>query len=167
VRTEVRQIIESLGTTAIFVTHDQEEALSLAERVAVMIDGRIEQIGRPGEVYRRPATRGVAEFLGEANFLAGEALGDAVRTSIGVVGVPGCGVGEVEVMVRPEDLELSPVCGAPVDIVSHEYYGHDQMVTVRLANGELMRVREMAGHDFAPGQRLGVSVRGGVVVFAR
>jgi iron(III) transport system ATP-binding protein len=165
VRAEVRQIIESLGTTTIFVTHDQEEALSLAERVAVIIDGRIEQVGRPGEVYRRPATRAVAEFLGDANFVPGESREGAVRTPIGVIAVPESPSGAVEVMVRPEDLALSSEGGEPVEVVAHEYYGHDQMVTVRLASGALVKVREIAGHDFAPGQRLGLSVRGSAVVY--
>jgi iron(III) transport system ATP-binding protein len=167
VRAEVRQIIESLGTTAIFVTHDQEEALSLAERVAVMIAGRIEQVGRPGEVYRRPATRAVAEFLGDANFLPGDGGDGAVRTAIGTIAVPESPSGAVEVMVRPEDLALSSEGGEPVEVVTHEYYGHDQMVTVRLANGALMKVRDLATHDFAPGQRLGLRVRGHVVVYPR
>jgi iron(III) transport system ATP-binding protein len=88
-----------------------------------------------------------------------------VRTPIGVIASPGSLSGTVEVMVRPEDLALSSEGGEPVVVVSHEYYGHDQMVTVRLHNGELVRVREIAGHDFAPGQRLGVRVRGDVMVY--
>jgi iron(III) transport system ATP-binding protein len=165
VRAEVRQIIETLGTTAVFVTHDQEEALSLAGRVAVMIDGRIEQVGRPMEVYSHPATRAVAEFLGDANFLPGEARDGEVTTAVGTVRKPDAPHGSVEVMVRPEDLLLTSEGGEPVEVVGHEYYGHDQMVTVRLANGELVRVREIAGHEFVQGQRLGVRVRGSVVVF--
>ena len=165
VREEVRQIIEALGTTAIFVTHDQEEALSLAGRVAVMIEGRIEQVGRPAEVSASPATRAVAEFLGDANFLRGDAHDGAVRTAVGVITAPEARSGAVEVMVRPEDLLLSSESGEPVEVVRQEYYGHDQMVTVRLANGALLKVREIAGQDFAPGQRLGLRVRGPAVVF--
>jgi len=165
VRQEVRQIIESLGTTAVFVTHDQEEALSLAERVAVMAHGRIEQVGRPAEVYRRPATREVAAFLGDANFVPGEASGDTVRTPLGVLQTPAPAAGPVEVMVRPEDLSVSEQDGAPVEVVSHEYYGHDQMVTVRLSDGATIKVRALSGEDFIPGQRLGVRVRGSIVVF--
>jgi len=165
VRADVRQIIESLGTAAIFVTHDQEEALSLAERVAVIIQGRIEQIGRPAEVYGHPATRAVAEFLGDANFLPGEGCEGAVSTAIGVIRAPESLSGAVEVMIRPEALSLSAVGGEQVEVVSQEYYGHDQMVTVRVADGSLIKVRELAGLDFAPGQRLGLRVRGRAVVF--
>jgi iron(III) transport system ATP-binding protein len=165
VRNEVRQIIESLGTTAIFVTHDQEEALSLAESVAVMIEGRIVQVGRPADVYRSPASRAVAEFLGDANFLPGEALDGAVVTPLGTIRTPSPPAGSVEVMVRPEDLMLSPEGGEPVEVVAHEYYGHDQMVTVRLGNGALVKVREFAAHDFTPGDRLGLRLKGDAVVF--
>jgi len=164
-RSEIRSIQQKLGITAIYVTHDQEEALSLAERVAVMIDGRIEQIGRPSEVYGHPATRGVAEFLGDANFLPGDASEGVVRTVAGIIRAPETPAGAVEVMVRPEDLLLSSEDGAPVEVVRHEYYGHDQMVTVRLADGALLKVREMAGHEFTPGQQLGLRVRGRAVVF--
>jgi iron(III) transport system ATP-binding protein len=165
VRAEVRQIIETLGTTAVFVTHDQEEALSLAEHVAVMIDGGIEQTGRPADVYGHPATRAVAEFLGDANFLPGDARDGAVSTAVGPIPAPETSPGAVDVMVRPEDLLLSSEGGAPVEVVGHEYYGHDQMVTVRLANGALIKVREIAGHDFTAGQRLGLRLRGRAVVF--
>ena len=71
VRAEVRKLVESLGMTTVFVTHDQEEALSIAARVAVMLNGRIVQTGAPADVYRRPASRDVAEFLGDANIVDG------------------------------------------------------------------------------------------------
>ena len=131
----------------------------------MVIEGRIEQIGSPSEVYQRPATRAVAEFLGDANFLAGDAREGTVRTPIGIIPAPESPSGAVQVMVRPEDLTLSSEGGEPVEVVKHEYFGHDQMVTVRLENGALVKVREIAGHDFATGQRLGLRVRGRAVVF--
>src|SRR5438045_758098 len=70
-RSEIRRIVKSSGTTAIYVTHDQKEALSMADAIAVMNQGRLEQIGSPTELYRHPATRFVADFIGESNFLAG------------------------------------------------------------------------------------------------
>jgi iron(III) transport system ATP-binding protein len=167
VREEVRGIIESLGTTAIFVTHDQEEALSLAERVAVMLDGRIAQVGTPAEVYRKPATRAVAEFLGDANFLPGDVREGELAWALGRKSANGAAAGGVEVMVRPEDLRLSPGGGAPVEVVARDYYGHDQMVTVRMANGALVRVRQQSADEVALGQRLGLELAGDVVVFPR
>ncbi|MEX2247092.1 MAG: ABC transporter ATP-binding protein [Dehalococcoidia bacterium] len=164
-RAEVRQLLESLGMTAMFVTHDQEEALSVAERVAVMLDGRVLQVGRPAEVYSAPANRDVAEFLGDANFIAGELQDGRVACELGSIDVPQAGSGAVEVMVRPESLLLSGEGGRPVEVVAQEYFGHDQMVTVRLPGGGLLKVREMPGRDFARGQRLGLQLRGDVTVY--
>ncbi len=167
VRSEVRQIIESLGTTAIFVTHDQEEALSLAEQVAVMLDGRILQVGRSGEVYRRPASRRVAEFLGDANFLPGDLSNGHVECEIGSIPIVAEVRGAVEVMVRAENFTLSAEAGQPVEVIAVEYYGHDQMVTVRLPSGTPLKVRLLPSSDFEPGDRLGLQLKGDVVVFPR
>ena len=167
VRTEVRQIIEWLNITAVFVTHDQEEALSVAGRVAVMMDGKILQVGPPGEIYRRPESRPVAEFLGEANFLPGKVKAGVVNLEVGRTIVDGSADGEVDVMIRPEDLILTTEAGAAVEVLSSEYYGHDQMVSVRLESGNELKVRLQASGDFEPGQRLGVRLRGDVVVYPR
>jgi iron(III) transport system ATP-binding protein len=165
VRREVRQIIETLGTTAIFVTHDQEEALSIAERVAVMLGGRIVQSGKPGDVYRRPASRAVAEFLGDANILEGAVTGDEVAFAIGRAPAHGAASGAVQVMVRPEDLALSAEAGTAAVVERREYYGHDQMITVRLDDGTVLKVRDLPGRDVRPGDHVGVLLRGDVVVF--
>jgi ABC-type Fe3+/spermidine/putrescine transport system ATPase subunit len=91
-RHELRHLVKSTGTTAVYVTHDQKEALSMADRIAVMNAGKVVQIGRPEEVYNRPATRFVADFLGEANFvegrIAGAAAGEATATGAVGVGTP-------------------------------------------------------------------------------
>ncbi len=79
-RDEIRAIVDRLGVTAIYVTHDQEEALALSDRVAVMQAGRIEQIGTPAEIYHRPASRFVAEFVGTANFFDGRLAASGVDT---------------------------------------------------------------------------------------
>lgn len=166
VRTEVRQIIETLGITAIFVTHDQEEALSIAERVAVMLAGRIEQTGKPGEVYRHPASRAVAEFLGDANILEGAVVAGEVSFAVGRAPASAAPDGAVQVMVRPEDLALSAEGGQPAVVERREYFGHDQMITVRLGDGTLLKVRDLPGRDVQPGDRVGVLLRGDVVVFS-
>ncbi len=165
VRTEVRQIIASLGITAIFVTHDQEEALSLAQEVAVMLDGRIVQHCLPAEVYLRPASRAVAEFLGDTNFLQGELRDGILECDLGRLPVKNETQGVVDVMVRPENLTLSTDGGNTVEVTHCEYYGHDQMVTVRLANGRSLKVRCQASPALAPGTRMGLTVSGDVMVF--
>jgi iron(III) transport system ATP-binding protein len=122
-RVWLKDIQARLGITTIFVTHDQDEALAMSDRVIVMNDGRIEQIGAPEEVYREPASPFVAAFLGSSNLLAGTVVGDAlhgiaVRIGAGdaVVTVPGLSgdIGrDVQLMIRPEDIVLSDHGGGP------------------------------------------------------
>jgi iron(III) transport system ATP-binding protein len=165
VRTEVRRLIESLGTTAVFVTHDQEEALSVSARVAVMLHGQIVQMGSPGEVYRHPASREVAEFLGDANILAGEARHGIVTFELGMASEGEERAGDVQVMVRPEDLSIVSCGGRSGIVVESEYYGHDQMITVRLDSGTIVRVRDLPGRMVTAGEQVEVALRGDVVVF--
>jgi len=108
-RTQVRAIQSELAITTVYVTHDQEEALAISDRVAVMHDGRVEQVGAPEAVYRRPATRFVAEFLGDNNVFAGEVDGDAVRVGgsrFRIAGLDAPDGASVTVCVRPEHLAL-------------------------------------------------------------
>jgi iron(III) transport system ATP-binding protein len=170
VRTQVREelcdILHQMQMTAVFVTHDQEEALALGDRVGVMISGQVVQTGPPEEIYRHPATRTVADFLGDANFLPGSVTGDAVECELGRLGiVNSCGEGNVEVMVRPEELELTAEAGIPVAVVSREYFGHDQLITVRLPSGREVQVRTLSAHAFEPGDLLGLRPTGEAVVF--
>jgi iron(III) transport system ATP-binding protein len=111
-RGEVREILRAAGATAVFVTHDQAEALEISDRVAVMRAGRIEQISSPDELYLRPINRFVAGFVGEANFLPGEIRGGEVRTLVGRFRAPNGATLEgtrAEVLLRPEQLHMLPV----------------------------------------------------------
>jgi iron(III) transport system ATP-binding protein len=164
-RLEVREILERLGMTAIFVTHDQEEALSVSERLAIMMDGRILQTGRPEDVYPHPANREVAEFLGDANFLPGECIGGYVQFELGRLIADAGTPSAVDVMVRPEGLVLSAEDGVPVEVLKSEYFGHDQLITVRLPSGLAIKVRILPGRSLNPGQRLGLRLAGDPVVF--
>jgi iron(III) transport system ATP-binding protein len=166
VRAEVRQLIGSIGITAVFVTHDQEEALSLAGQVAVMIDGAVLQTGAPFEIYTHPASRKVGEFVGHANFLPADVHDSVARCELGAVDVRTQRTGPVDIMLRAEALVLSGD-GAPAEVVTSEYYGHDQMVSVRLSSGRLVRVRLLTSESFFPGQRVGVAARGAALAFAR
>ncbi len=167
VREEVRAILRATGTTGVFVTHDQTEALSLADRVAVMRDGRLHQVASPHELYARPATRFVAEFVGDAlaipatragQFFVDTPLGrlETVRTIDDLPQV---------VLVRPEEVEvgrgLSP---AAARVVAVTYYGHDQVVTVEVA-GLALRARLGPGRTFAVGDPVSVVVNGPVTAF--
>ena len=110
VRTEIRLLQQELGKTAIYVTHDQEEALAISDRIAVMEGGRVQQIGTPLEIYHHPANRFVADFVGLANFVEGERAGPGrVRVGALTFAVPdgaARGTGPVTMVLRPEALRL-------------------------------------------------------------
>jgi iron(III) transport system ATP-binding protein len=167
VRHEVRSLLQDVGITAIIVTHDQEEALSLAAEVAVMQEGRILQFGSPAEVYGRPASRAVGEFVGAANFLTGMVRGNAVETALGTMPVDAGFEGAADVMLRAEGLAISESGGAEAEVVDIDYYGHDQMVTARLTTGDVVRIRVLSAPGIEPGSKIGVLIKGEVFVFPK
>ncbi len=173
VRSEVREILRRASTASIFVTHDQEEAFAIADRVAVQLRGRIEQVGSPVEIYHRPATRSVAAFVGEADFLPGTLTSDGVETEIGRIPIEddsGAAAGSVDVMLRPERVQLAaagatgPGHGQAV-VERREFYGHDQLVTLRLDSGARIRARLGPDADFPPGRRASVFATGAGIVY--
>lgn len=158
VRAEVWQILRQFNTTAIVVTHDQEEAFSLPGLVGVMLEGRIRQVDTAANVYRNPADRDVAAFIGDANFLPGESRGAIATCALGELPTKGCASGPVDIMVRPEDLRIDPASLARGRVVASEYYGHDQVVALKLPGEEVVRVRITHGGPFGIGEELGVSL---------
>ncbi|MBM4436866.1 MAG: ABC transporter ATP-binding protein [Actinobacteria bacterium] len=166
-RLEVRAILRAAGATAVFVTHDQEEALSLADVVGVMMEGRLVQIGTATEVYRRPASRVVAEFIGEVNLLPGQGIGRAVVCDLGTVVVPEPLIGPVDVLVRPEALRLSADPRGQGVVTGHAFYGHDQIVHVRLDSGLRLQCRTGPGFDQPDGARVRVQLEGDALAFRR
>ena len=130
-RREVRQIVVEEGVAALLVTHDPAEALSMADLVAVMVYGRILQVGPPDVVYNQPLTPGIAALLGEVNLLAGLARGQVAETAIGPVPLWGSPVtGRVLVMLRPEWLACVPDPSSPLEVVGREYNGAFQLLSV-------------------------------------
>ena len=172
VRQETREILLAAGVTAVFVTHDQEEALSLADTVAVMRDGRIAQYGTPEHVYGRPADHWVAAFLGDAVILRGEAGDGMVACELGRFTADPSTQGPVDVMIRPEAITLStmPPPGHrqthEAVVTGREFYGHDQLVTVRLESGTELRSRSIAFPAWHPGDRVRLYVEGPVNVLS-
>ncbi|GAD52599.1 ABC transporter ATP-binding protein [Halarchaeum acidiphilum MH1-52-1] len=147
-REEVREILKEAGVTAVSVTHDQEEALSISERVAVMNDGRIEQVGRPGDVFEDPESRFVASFLGQAGFLSTHIGESRIETTIGTYdhdllrGYADQYVGAtVDTLVRPDDLRATPANESTADghITKRQYTGPSFVYHVRLDNGDEVR----------------------------
>ncbi len=118
----VRRVQREVGVTTVFVTHDQEEAVALADGVALMLDGRIEQYAAPRELYERPATVRVARFFGGRNFFAGTVVGGIWRGALGEVPVPGAPDGPGTLTIRPEAVRLGAQ-GIPAIVRSGDYRG--------------------------------------------
>ena len=165
IRTEVHQILLSEGATAIFVTHDLEEALCIADKVAVMFKGAVAQIAAPEELYGKPANRRIAEWLGDANFMPANGSGRQVSCELGTLVVGEAVNGPVELMLRPEWLTITGDPDGSSRVVDREFYGHDQMVLVRLASGTRLRVRTLSGERWEPGQRVTVAAKGRDVAY--
>ncbi|WP_220150598.1 ABC transporter ATP-binding protein [Gaiella occulta] len=141
-RDEVTAILRPLGVTVVLVTHDREEAFSLADRVALMREGRIVQEGTPEQLYRSPRCRWAATFLGAANFVPGTVAGGVVRTPIGCFAANGtAGATAVDVLVRPELLELAPDPAGAAEVVGREFRGHDVFYRLLLDGVELVSQR--------------------------
>jgi iron(III) transport system ATP-binding protein len=161
VRAEVARLLRELGLTALFVTHDQEEAFLLGDQVAVMLDGAIRQQAAPSELYAHPASRAVATFVGDANFLRGHADGQVAETAVGPVPLRDVVTGPVDVLARPEQLEVTEGGpGLPCTIEGVEFYGHDAIYVVRPRDGQAFRTRVIAAPRFRGGDEVRVAYRG-------
>jgi iron(III) transport system ATP-binding protein len=171
VRADVRRILQDAGVTAILVTHDQEEALSIADRIAVMFHGQIQQIATPEDLYERPATREVAAFIGDAQFLPGEAADGEVRTEVGTLALLDPAEGSVDVLVRPEMIALAPADEVPSPVAgtvtSRRFFGRDQQVDATLPSGTSLTARTPTDRRYAAGQRVTVRVSRPVLAFPR
>ncbi len=157
-RSHVRRTLKSTGRTAVLVTHDQEEAFEIADRVGILNRGRLEQVGTPEEVYYAPATRFVALFVGAANFVPGLVEGGEIRTELGCYpNEPGLPPGaRVELMIRPASVALAPDPGGAGVITSEVFRGPERLYTVRLASGLELRCSGPSWSDLGRGTRVAV-----------
>lgn len=159
---ELKSLQKKLGITFIYVTHDQEEALTMSDRIGIMHEGVLEQLATPEEIYERPATRFVATFIGETNIFDGSVTktqGDQVRVLVENGEIAGCGkqfqAGElVSVSVRPEKILFSPepvedfyLCGSVKQFI---YVGSVIKTIVELSNGQEIKIERLAGETFPP-----------------
>ena len=140
VREDVRRILTVTGVTTVLVTHNQEEALSMADRVAVMNRGRLEQVDTPQNVYRRPATTFVANFVGTAGFLSASYSEGSLHTSAGSIkrDSPPRYTDDLEVLARPEDLTFDPSEDGHGRLISSAYHGAYTHYTIIMDNGEIV-----------------------------
>ncbi len=165
-REEVRNLLKKTGMSALLVTHDQEEALSFADRIAVMNNGRIEQIGTPEDVYYRPKTQFVAQFLGRTNLIMADADGDMAKTPFGNVYIDKPSSGKVLLSIRPEHLTIvaskleNENCG---EVVGKDFYGHDITYRVRIKSRECL-VHTDNSVDYEPGDLVAVTPREPAIV---
>jgi iron(III) transport system ATP-binding protein len=180
VRTEVRELLRALGTTTIMVTHDQEEALSLADRVAVMAEGVIQQVGAPWSIYEEPSTLDVARFVGDLVELPVlEVAQGHAHTALGRIPVNEArktpGMATTRVVLRPEQLVLvadrtvgdaGDERGSRGVVESISYHGHDSLTNVRLDAGPAVAVRVAGGSGVHPGDVVRVMVTGSGRLFS-
>ena len=141
-RDELARILRSIGVTVVLVTHDREEAFSLADRIALMREGSVVQAGPPEELYLEPANRWAAEFVGAGNFLPGQIEGDLVETLLGRFPVANLnGARVVEALIRPEQLELELDPAGRGEVVGREFRGHDVFYRVAVDGAVLYSQR--------------------------
>jgi len=165
----VVRALRATGAAAVLVTHDQGEALSLADQVAVMSEGSFLQVAAPGDVYLSPADAEVAAFLGHASLMPGVIVDrDTVDCGLGTLALaePVDAGGSVEVAVRGEQVQVrADGPGVPAEVLDVSFFGHDATVRVRLTTGERVAARTMSGLVPRPGERVHVQVVGEVVAF--
>jgi len=159
-RQELREILKRAGTTAILVTHDQEEALSISDRIAVMHHGHLEQVGTPQQLYQQPTTRFVAEFVTQANFIPAQRRSSGWQTEIGWLEDTNEGLTQswnapqAELMVRQEDLLVTPHPEGIGMVEACEFLGREQRYCLQLPSGQRLKVRQTLNDIFTIGTRV-------------
>jgi iron(III) transport system ATP-binding protein len=163
IRDEIKDVLDKVSSTTILVTHDQEEALSIADRVALLRDGNFAQIGNPREIYSEPVDLGVATFLGDSVIVDGVVHLDKVNTSLGQLTLLNSAKegSTGKVAIRPENFYLQPDLKGDSIVVGRQFFGHDAVVEVKTPK-QLIRARSSG--PFAPevGMKVTVWVRGAV-----
>lgn len=155
-REEVEKVLRRTGTTAVFVTHDQEEAFALADLVGVLNQGRLEQLASPETLYHQPATPFVAAFVGAADFLPGIVTAQGIVTEIGVFGnVEGHEPGaKVRVMIRPDDVTFVPAEDGEAIILRRFFRGSETLYCLALPSGRHVHSSQPSAATFPPGLRV-------------
>ncbi|MBW4517658.1 MAG: ABC transporter ATP-binding protein [Timaviella obliquedivisa GSE-PSE-MK23-08B] len=153
-RREIREILKDTHTTAIFVTHDQEEALAICDQVAVMHQGKIEQLDNPEALYRYPASRFVAEFVTQANFLSAQRHSSIWQTEVGSFSIKQDLAEETgALMIRQEDLKLHPSPESQIVVRDRHFLGRDYAYWVQTPSGTILQARLSSG-TIAVGDRV-------------
>jgi iron(III) transport system ATP-binding protein len=172
-RKEVQRVLKQAGATGLLVTHDQEEALSMADKIAVMLDGQIVQTSAPTALYRYPANLEVATFLGEATLLPCKVCGGYAECPLGSFTVAeGCPIHAVHAtaMIRPEQFEIkAPGEGIEAEVEQVTYFGHDALIKLRLSKeygGGMVSTRVLDGKNYEKGQIVSLTIQGNVMAYS-
>ncbi|WP_134496667.1 ABC transporter ATP-binding protein [Microvirga pakistanensis] len=164
-REDIRDIQRRLGITTIYVTHDQEEALAVSDRICVMNKGNVEQIGTPYEIYRKPMRRFAASFVGTMNFLPGQLEGGRLLVGSQVIDYPAQASGPVEVAIRPENVELAAassrggVISLKGEVLKVTFLGREAHYTLKTEAGEIVAQVADPAQDFIEMEGRPVEVR--------
>lgn len=149
VRAEVLRALRASGATAVLVTHDQDEALSCADQVAVLRDGKVIQAGTPRAIYEQPTDRQTAEFFGDCNVLQAAPRADgSYECALGrIAGAVTFDATSGSLLLRPEHIRATASAGAAAQVADMSYHGHDILLHIRLGDGSLVKSRMLAGSD--------------------
>ncbi len=160
---EVREILKSLNITAIMVTHDQEEAFAFSDKIGVVHDGHIQQWAAPFDLYHEPATRFVADFVGQGVFLPGHAVdSNTVATELGLISGNRCydwiADAPVEVLLRPDDVIHADDSVKRGEVVNKVFAGTSTLYTLKLPTGSLVASAFPSHHDYQIGDMVGIDI---------
>ncbi|HEX7072440.1 MAG TPA: ABC transporter ATP-binding protein [Hyphomicrobiaceae bacterium] len=159
-RLEIDTLLRSLGITAIYVTHDQAEAMALGDRIVVMEHGRVAQVGHPRDIYRRPATRFVADFIGTMNRLSGRIEGGVFACGAGRFAWAGAPADACEVLFRPEDIRITAQQSAPLrgTVAAAFFLGDRTRLFVEVGEARPLVVESSERRDFSHGETVGLEI---------
>ncbi len=160
-RCEVLAILRRTGSTAILVTHDHDEAFAMADKIAVLNQGRLEQVDLPDRIYHLPATPFVATFVGQTDFMAGVIQEGAVFTEIGCFPDPLRlpSKTEVVVMIRPDDIDLIPNVNGMAEVKSRLFKGDENLYTVMLSSGQALHSSQHSLTVYPEGMKVDLSLK--------
>jgi iron(III) transport system ATP-binding protein len=170
-RKETKRILKEQGATTILVTHDQEEAFSLSDRVGVLRDGKLEQLGSPVDIYHRPHCRFVANFVGKADFIEGTVEGRTVHCAFGsfpLTSLQNPVSKQVELMVRPDDVGFFPDATGQAIITEVRFFGASVQYQLQLEDGRIIHAIRPSAEILPVGSRVNIKVDASqVVVFPK
>jgi iron(III) transport system ATP-binding protein len=153
-REEVRRILQATSAPAVFVTHDQREAFALADRVAVLNGGVLEQVDEPEALYHRPATRFVADFVGRADFVPGVVRAGRIETELGSFPTALPEGAQLEVLIRPDHVRLATTGAPNAEVLRRQFLGDDRLFWLRLESGRIIQSIQPSAVDYPVGARL-------------